>query len=75
MLNKPTKSQGITQAVISTDQNFILAKNINNFTDIISPFKKSTIDSLQNSFSQLISFTEFKHCMNQFQYISIYCYR
>jgi len=47
MLNKPTKSQGITQAVISTDQNFILAKNINNFTDIISPFKKSTIDSLQ----------------------------
>jgi len=42
MLNKSTKSQShITQAVISVDQNFILAKNINNFTDIISPFKKT----------------------------------
>jgi len=41
MLNKPRNPGNITQAVISVDQNFILAKNINNFTDVISPFKKS----------------------------------
>ena len=40
MLNKPRNQGNITQAVISVDQNFILAKNINNFTDVISPFKK-----------------------------------
>lgn len=41
MLNKTKSSSSITQAVISTDQNFILAKSIGNFTDIISPFKKT----------------------------------
>lgn len=41
MLNRPkTPGTNSTQAVISTDQNFILAKNIGNFIDIISPFKK-----------------------------------
>jgi len=41
MLNRPKQQGNSTQAVISTDQNFILAKNIGNFTDIISPFKKT----------------------------------
>lgn len=40
MLNKPKNSGNVTQAIISIDQNFILAKNINNFTDVISPFRK-----------------------------------
>lgn len=40
MLTRPKQSNNATQAVISTDQNFILAKNIGNFTDIVSPFKK-----------------------------------
>jgi len=40
MLNRPKNTTNSTQAVISTDQNFILAKNIGNFTDIVSPFKK-----------------------------------
>ena len=40
MLNKPKNSGNVTQAVISVDQNFILAKSVNNFTDVISPFKK-----------------------------------
>jgi len=40
MLNRPRQNNNSTQAVISTDQNFILAKNIGNFTDVISPFKK-----------------------------------
>jgi len=39
MITRP-KPQNNTQAVISNDQNFILVKNIGNFTDIISPFKK-----------------------------------
>jgi hypothetical protein len=40
MLNRPKTQGNSTQAVISTDQNFILAKSIGSFTDIISPFKK-----------------------------------
>lgn len=40
MLNRPKQNNNSTQAVISTDQNFILAKNIGNFTDVVSPFKK-----------------------------------
>ena len=40
MLNRPKSNTASTQAVISTDQNFILAKNIGTFTDVISPFKK-----------------------------------
>ena len=40
MLNRPKTPGNSTQAVISTDQNFILTKNIGNFTDIVSPFKK-----------------------------------
>jgi hypothetical protein len=40
MVNRPKSQSNTTQAVISTDQNFILAKNISNFMDIISPFKK-----------------------------------
>lgn len=40
MLNRPKTTTNSTQAVISTDQNFILIKNVGNFTDIISPFKK-----------------------------------
>lgn len=34
------KNQNTTQAVISTDNNFILARTIKNFTDVISPFRK-----------------------------------
>ena len=40
MLNRPKSNTASTQAVISTDQNFILAQNIGTFTDVISPFKK-----------------------------------
>jgi len=41
MLNRPKpQNTNSTQAVISTDQNFILAKSIGNFTDIVSPFKR-----------------------------------
>ncbi|HQF36908.1 MAG TPA: hypothetical protein PLL26_04690 [Candidatus Dojkabacteria bacterium] len=40
MLNRPKQQTNSTQAVISTDQSFILAKSIGNFTDIVSPFKK-----------------------------------
>lgn len=50
MLNKPRSQGNITQAVISVDQNFILAKNINNFTDVISPFKK-TKDRFSSKFT------------------------
>ncbi len=41
MINKPKPQASNTQAVISNDQKFILTKNIGNFTDIISPFKKN----------------------------------
>ena len=34
------RNQSTTQAVISADNNFILAKSIGNFTDVISPFRK-----------------------------------
>lgn len=55
MLNRPkSQSSNSTQAVISTDQNFILAKNIGNFTDIISPFKK-TKDRYSSKFTLPIS--------------------
>ena len=43
-------SSGITQAVISADQNFILAKNVNNFTDVISPFFKKSNDKYSSLF-------------------------
>lgn len=51
MLNKPKQQSNITQAVISTDQHFILAKNINNFTDIISPFRKIRDQHYSSKFS------------------------
>jgi hypothetical protein len=40
MINRPKNPSNFTQAVISSDQNFILAKNISNFMDIVSPFNK-----------------------------------
>jgi hypothetical protein len=40
IIDKPKVSNNSTQVVIATDQKFILAKNVNTFTDIISPFKK-----------------------------------
>jgi hypothetical protein len=55
MLNRPKNSTNSTQAVISTDQNFILAKNIGNFTDIISPFKKIKENNYSSKFILPIS--------------------
>lgn len=52
MLNRPKSiSSNNTQAVISTDQNFILAKSIGSYTDIISPFKKIKENHYSSKFS------------------------
>ncbi|MDD4081991.1 MAG: hypothetical protein PHD05_01255 [Sphaerochaetaceae bacterium] len=51
MVSHSTKNQNSTQVVISSDQNFILAKNIGNFTDIISPFKKINDNKFSSKFT------------------------
>jgi len=67
MLNRPKTNTTSTQAVISTDQNFILAKNIGTFTDVISPFKK-----VNNSFTSkfILPITQLHRIQTLFESIS-----